>query len=313
MQQLSMPFPYFGAKRQAAPLVWQALGDPDRYIEPFCGTASVLLARPHARCDYSEVINDASGAIVNTLRSIQYHPDKVAKWCRGPICEAGIHAYGAWLHGYIDKDFILWLEGDPEHCDPKAAARFIVEQSATIGGTAARGPWRSVDGVLTKGQPNSGIARSIPNTSRRCGVFRASDDIAATMEAISRRLERVCITCGDWRRVVKPSVTGSGSRRGNPSVGIFLDPPYATSPDVYPGASADISAQVRRWCLEAPAEYRIVLCGYLDECDELLAHGWRKVAWTASRGRSSAPGASRRERLWLSPSRLGEAASLIAS
>ena len=32
------PFPYFGGKRRAAPIVWRALGDPSGYVEPFAGS-----------------------------------------------------------------------------------------------------------------------------------------------------------------------------------------------------------------------------------------------------------------------------------
>lgn len=47
MTPLTAPFPYFGGKATIAPLVWEALGNPVRYIEPFCGSAAVLLARPY--------------------------------------------------------------------------------------------------------------------------------------------------------------------------------------------------------------------------------------------------------------------------
>jgi len=43
---LFAPFPYFGGKRRAASLVWKALGDPSGYVEPFAGSAAVLLGRP---------------------------------------------------------------------------------------------------------------------------------------------------------------------------------------------------------------------------------------------------------------------------
>ena len=58
---LRAPFPYFGGKRRAASLVWEAIGNVDHYVEPFCGSAAVLLARPHeGRC---ETVNDADGMV----------------------------------------------------------------------------------------------------------------------------------------------------------------------------------------------------------------------------------------------------------
>ena len=59
---LKAPFPYMGGKASIAQVVWEALGDPGVYIEPFAGSAAVLLARPTA--PKVETINDASGQIV---------------------------------------------------------------------------------------------------------------------------------------------------------------------------------------------------------------------------------------------------------
>ena len=41
---LAAPFPYFGGKRRAAPIVWRALGDPSGYVEPFAGSGATVEA-----------------------------------------------------------------------------------------------------------------------------------------------------------------------------------------------------------------------------------------------------------------------------
>ena len=83
---LRAPFPYFGGKRRAASLVWEALGNVDHYVEPFCGSAAVLLARPHVgRC---ETINDADGMVSNFWRAVKGAPDAVAAHCDWPVIEA---------------------------------------------------------------------------------------------------------------------------------------------------------------------------------------------------------------------------------
>jgi DNA adenine methylase len=43
---LKAPFPYFGGKSKIAGAVWQRFGDVQNYVEPFCGSATMLLARP---------------------------------------------------------------------------------------------------------------------------------------------------------------------------------------------------------------------------------------------------------------------------
>ena len=43
---IAAPFPYFGGKSLACETVWAALGDPENYVEPFAGSAAMLLGRP---------------------------------------------------------------------------------------------------------------------------------------------------------------------------------------------------------------------------------------------------------------------------
>jgi site-specific DNA-adenine methylase len=62
---------YFGNKEKAAPLIWALLGDVQNYIEPFCGSASVVLNRPPVVGHRSELINDFSALVVNAHRAIR--------------------------------------------------------------------------------------------------------------------------------------------------------------------------------------------------------------------------------------------------
>jgi len=126
------------------------------------------------------------------------------------------------------------------------------------------------------------------------------------MQALSARLASVRITCGDWKRVVTPGAVRA-TRGGDGSIAILLDPPYATSGDLYGHVDADVSHAVREWCITADATLRIVLCGFEDDHDALLTHGWRKVQGKAGSGSgySTDAKAHKRERLWLSPACLG--------
>ena len=60
--------PWFGSKRTLAPLIVAELGDHHTYFEPFCGSMSVLLAKPKCRM---ESVNDLHGDLVNLGRVIQ--------------------------------------------------------------------------------------------------------------------------------------------------------------------------------------------------------------------------------------------------
>jgi len=334
MSALTAPFPYFGGKRRAASIVWQALGDPSGYVEPFAGSAAVLLARPEFKGRRVETLNDADGWLVNAWRAIQLSPADVAAYAYGPVTEIDYHARLAWLQERRTPDLHAWLEGDPEAHDPKAAAWWLYVLACGIGDPFGSGPWRVVDGMMTDtrelphlGNAGQGVNRALPhlgNAGR--GVNRALphlgdagrgvnrelphlgdagqgdlDRLAAYMTALADRLRRVRITCGDWRRVVTPSVHRSGAG-GDGSRAIFLDPPYATSGDLYAAGDSNVAGDVLDWC-KAATGLRIVLCGYDDEHADLEALGWQVTDGKAGGGAgySTRKDNGRRERLWLSP------------
>ena len=293
MNALAAPFPYFGGKRRAAPLVWQALGDPSGYVEPFAGSAAVLLARPAFTGRRVETINDADGWLVNTWRALQLSPDAVAAHAFGPVIEIDYHARLAWLQERRTPELVSWLEGDPEAHDAKAAGWWLYVVACGIGDPFGPGPWRVIDGHL----------RKLPH------LGDAGQALAAYLNRIAERLTRVRITCGSWERVVKPSVTRSGAQ-GDGSRAIFLDPPYATSGDLYAHVDTDVSHAVREWCLtKADPAMRIVLCGYDDEHAEMEAAGWTVMEGKSGGGAGYSVRADngRRERLWMSPACLSMA------
>lgn len=304
---LQAPFPYFGGKRRAAPLIWEALGDPGGYVEPFAGSAAVLLARPAFIGRRVETLNDADGWLVNTWRAIQLSPDEVARHCAGPVTEIDYHARLAWLQARRDADLVAWLEGDPEHHDAKAAGWWLYVVACGIGDPWGSGPWQVVDGYLRNvANAGQGVNRELPHLANAGrGVNRKLPHLGDAgqgalfemMRALSERLATVRITCGDWRRVVSPSVLRATA--SNNLVGVLLDPPYLTGGDLYAHGSDDVAHAVREWCMTAPRDLRIVLCGYAGEHDVLEQHGWRVRNGRATTG-GYGNGNGRRERLWMS-------------
>lgn len=353
---LAAPFPYFGGKRRAAQTIWRALGDPGGYVEPFAGSAAVLLARPAVKSRRVETINDADGWLVNTWRAIQHDPAGVAKAAAGPVTEIDYHARLAWLQERRTPELVSWLEGDPETHDAKAAGWWLYVAACGIGDPFETGPWRVIDGQLVNGRQHSpasiginrklphlgnagkGITRKLPHlgdagkginrelphlgdagrgVNRELphlgdagkGINRSSHEqgsheqqIAAYLATLTRRLERVRITCGSWERVVKPSALRAKSG-GDGTIAVLLDPPYATSGDLYAESEEGIAAKVAAWCEQAPKDLRIVLCGYDEEHAALEALGWRATEGKSGGGSgySVRRDNGRRERLWMSP------------
>lgn len=161
------PFPWFGGKSKATPLVWRLLGDVDHYVEPFCGTMAVLLERPHPvnRAYHSETVNDADGHVVNAWRAIQSHPEETAEAASWPVSECDKQARQIAVLKWHDDRVVDLLAGSAEWCDPRMAGWWLYGVCCQIGAFAGDGPWAAdpVSGRIVK--QGRGPARE-PGVSR---------------------------------------------------------------------------------------------------------------------------------------------------
>mgnify|MGYP002142059421 CR=1 FL=1 len=316
---LRAPFPYFGGKRRAAALVWEALGDVAHYVEPFAGSAAVLLARPHVgRC---ETINDLDGMVSNFWRAVRAAPAAVAEACDWPVIEADLHARHLWLIGQRES-LTARLVADVEYFDARAAGWWAWGACMWIGdGWCSAKPRRKLPNIGGEGRGVHRPSQQLPHLSnagvgvhapRRASAF--ADEavefvgVAEWLQALSLRLRAVRVASGDWRRVVTPSVLHMSSQPDAAVCGVYLDPPYLAGNMDYAagGTRTDLSAQVREWCADHGGDrrLRIVLSGHDGEHAALESVGWRVVEWKTKGGYASAGGDNanqRRERLWLSP------------
>lgn len=299
---LQAPFPWFGGKRKAADTVWPAFGVVDNYVEPFAGSAAMLLAAPEGK--RIETINDFDGFVANFWRAVAHDPDAVAHAADWPVNEVDLFARHSWL---VRQRASLTerLHADPAYYCATIAGWWVWGACNWIGSgwCSGEGPWVH-DGerlVLKNGDAGQGINRKLPHLGdagqgRRAFIFD-------WMAALHERLRDVRVTCGDWQRVVKDSVT---TRHGLTAV--FLDPPYTKGDMDYSagGMGLGIADDVRAWCADngANPQLRIVLCGHAGEHDALLQQGWHTRAWKAGGGyaRTAQAIANRQsETLWCSP------------
>ncbi len=313
--RLAAPFPYFGGKASAAPLVWQALGDVPSYVEPFVGSAAVLLARPGDHRPVRETINDADGFLSNVWRALRAAPEEVAEWADYPVCERDLEARHAWLVTEGARRLAA-IEGDPEAYDAQVAGWWIWGACAWIGSgwCSGAGPWRWDGAAWVRGNAGQGINRKLPHLGDAGrGINRQGVAIRAWFAALAERLRKVVVCAGDWSRVVASDTVLGITHCG--SVGVFLDPPYGgdRTMGVYTHDCADVFGAVVAWCREhgRDGRKRIVLAGYAGDGGEaLLPLGWRECsaipkrngAGYANRTGAAGNGANRqRERLYLSP------------
>jgi site-specific DNA-adenine methylase len=328
---LAAPFPWFGGKSNACEQVWAAFGVVDNYVEPFAGSAAMLLGAPKTPGKRIETINDFDGMVANFWRAVAADPEAVAHAADWPCNEVDLFARHSWLVRHRES-ITDQLHADPAWFDARSAGWWCWGACNWIGSgwCSGEGPWvhdgttlvdrrklphlgdagKGINRQLPHlGDAGKGINRQLPHLSAGQGdEHPRSAYIREWMRALHDRLRDVRVTCGDWSRTVKDSVT---VRHGLTAV--FLDPPYAKGAMDYSagGMGLGIAEDVRAWC-DANGDnkaLRIVLCGHAGEHDALLAKGWHTRTWTARKGYAMTDEAvenSAGETLWCSPNCIPE-------
>lgn len=319
---LAAPFPWFGGKSLATESVWMALGDPENFVEPFCGSAAMLLGRPSV--GKVETINDADGFVANFWRAVAHDAQAVADHSDWPCNEADLFARHSWLVRNR-KSLLDGLHSDPDWYDAKVAGWWCWGSCNWIGSgwCSGTGPWvhdgdalvdsrklphlsagRGINRKLPHlGDAGQGINRKLPHLGNAGQGSARGEYIHEWFALLHTRMRDVRVTCGDWRRVLSESVT---TRHG--VTGVLLDPPYTNGEMDYSagGVGGALAEDVRVWCTfnGNNRALRIVLCGHAGEHDDLLAHGWEIRTWTARKGYAVTAEAienSASETLWVSP------------
>lgn len=309
-QPLRAPFPYFGGKRDVATLIWARLGRVRQYIEPFCGSAAILLTAPEPAS--LEVVNDMNGFIANFWRAVKNQPDEVARQADYPVSHIDLGGRHVWLMGQRER---LGAElADPLWPgDARVAGWWLWGQCSWIGSGWCE--WFKADstsqywdqtphasdagmGVQALGQvPRlaevGGILSAARSTDERHDLLTSCGRTAwRWLHELADRLERVRVVHGSWERCLN-------NHYGAESTAVFLDPPYRAFEKLY-GVSAPCADGVEAWARDN-AHLRVALCGHLGDYPTLDGQGWDMVPWTRKRLTYSGSGTTDKEAIWFSP------------
>lgn len=273
----------------------------------------MLLGAPNAK--RIETINDADGFVSNFWRAIAQDPEAVAHHADWPCNENDLFARHSWLVRQTAQ-LTERLHADPEWFDAKIAAWWCWGAANWIGSgwCGGDGPWiHDGEKIVNSrklphlGNAGRGINRQLPHLGD-AGRGDRRQFIFDWFGHLYDRLRNVRVTCGDWQRVCKDSVT---TRHG--LTGVFLDPPYTKGAMNYTagGVGTDLPMQVQDWCAANGKNplMRIVLCGHAGEHDALLSKGWTIRTWAARKGYATTDEAvenSNSETLWCSPNCIAE-------
>lgn len=289
------PYPYFGSKKRVIKDVWQRFGEIENFIEPFAGSMAVMLGNPSI--PKIETVNDFDCFIPNFWRAVQADADKVAEYADYPVLEADLHARHRWLISPAADDFKKQMSLDPNYFDPKIAGWWVWGMNASLGITFCKQRGLNCKPFLSMiGQ----------------GITTPTVDVQEWFKILQARLKKVRVCCGDWSRVVTPSVTyknKSLTKKG--MVGVFLDPPYLVEnrEDKLYRIETDVFYDVCKWAIDnsAHSKMRIAVCGY--EGDFEFPEDWEVFNWKTGGGFSSfakeeerGKENSKKETIWFSPS-----------
>lgn len=294
---LKSPYQYFGSKRTVCPAIWERLGNPDVFIDPFFGSGAILLGRPHE--GGLEVVNDADSLLCNAWRAITYASEETARVATYPPSENDIIARHKWLMKEGRKRTEL-LKEDPLAYDVQAAGFWLYALSAYVGGN------------FCDGKSHLNQEAKIPSMSSM-GIHRGELDsdvekMTEYFKKLAWRLRNVKIACGDWSRLVTPAVT---IQHG--ITACALDPPYVGDQHSiqYSGDMGNslvmehVAHKARKWAIGVgndPA-WRIAYCGYegLEFPEDWEEFEWKAGGGYGNQGDGRGRENSTRERIWFSP------------
>lgn len=289
--KLKSPYPFFGGKSRVTKVIWSGLGEVSNYIEPFAGSLAVLLANPSI--PKIETVNDKDCFISNFWRAISHDPKGVAKFADYPVHEADLHARHKWLVSASTDEFRRKMNDEPDYYDLKIAGWWVWGMGASIGNN-----W-----LQSKGLNASPLLSSAGG-----GIHGLTLPILDWFKKLQDRTRRVRVCCGDWNKVITPSITyGSKGLSSKDITGVFLDPPYESKvrDQVYK-EDDNIFKQVCQWAINNGdnPKMRIALCGY--EGIHNIPDTWKKYSWQtnggfANLGNDRGKSNSSLERIWFSP------------
>ena len=255
---------YHGGKyRQAQRLI--ALMPPHRtYCEPFCGAASVLLAKPRS---FSEVINDLDGEVVNLFRVL-----------RDPALKSRLKDALA-LTPFARDEFEAAYR--PARCRVERARRLVVRSFMGFGSASS----------------NVQHVTGFRADSKKSGTTPAHDwaHYPDVLDSFHLRLQGVCIENRDALRVIASHDTVDTLH--------FVDPPYVLSKRQVRQRNAayqhDMTDEdhARLAGVLHGVKGLVLLCGYEGLLYDTLYKGWERLTY-----RAFADGAKpRTECVWFNP------------
>lgn len=188
-------FPYVGGKTTLAQWIVDHLPAHTVYVEPFGGSAAVLLNKPRSTV---EVYNDLDCDLVQFFEVARNQPDALIQWARRTPYSEELH--NEWVTAFYD--------GERSEDRIERAGRFLFLRYTQFAGKYA-GP--------------SGFKRDTPRD--RSGESQAWRNVPERITAVCDRLQGVSIQNGHFTEIIE--------RYDSENTVFNCDPPYLDKEETY--------------------------------------------------------------------------------
>lgn len=237
------PFGYYGAKLRIAKLIVENLPPHNAWVEAFCGSAAITLAKKPAPI---EVINDLDDQIVNLFKQLRSNSDK--------LCNA------VKLTPYARSEFEKALKRESDIDPLEKARRFLVATMMTVNATIAD-------------KSGFSYSQSYARTGKEARVNRWYN-LPDRLEEVVERLRCIRIENLDARKLLSMF-------ENRPATLVYLDPPYFIKRNhsyTIDAKDKDFHIELLEICQRAKC--MILLSGYNNDLyDNYLTkkNGWTKT------------------------------------
>lgn len=258
-------FGYFGSKRRLAAKIQDRLPPHSAWVELFCGSAAMTLAKDPAPI---EVINDINGDIVNFFRQLQKNTAKLKRL--------------VYFTPYARAEHELAKKQEDELSDLERAHRFFVAAMM------------SINGAFGKDSGGFSFTNSYSRNGMEARVSRWNG-MPDHIDWVAKRLKNVRIEQQDALKLFQKF-------RNRPGTLAYLDPPYLGKRSrSYDFDENTIDFHQRLLASVLKAKCMTLISGYENEIyNSMLSseHGWNKEVVKATTKGNNGKSFERLEVLW---------------
>lgn len=260
-EPLKPPLIYFGGKTIHAKRIAATLPAHGHYVEPYCGSLAVLLAKQRSGM---ETVNDLDRALVTFWRVLRERPAELARECA--------------LTPHSLAEFTDAKDVDAPADEMETARRVWVRLTQGRAGTLCNTGWRHF----------------VDPTGSSFGMPGYLDGYVSRMAAAAERLHRVSLEC-------RPALELVEWYGRSPDVLLYVDPPYLRSTRNSGAYRHEMAEADHRDLAAALAAVKasVVLSGYASELyDAELYPGWHRTDFRSGTGQNAETWGNRTEVLW---------------